>query len=391
MKVTLVSMVFPHPRSGIWPGIERAVGELARALVKEGASVSVLTTYWNGGQEEETWEGIRIHRLPDAGRTWGRAGYLFSWNVRSFARRALARGDLLRGSNVVHAFVSLSRARRWRDLGLPLFASVPHRERPRTLADRLTLAGRFSMERRFLALAEGTFAGSSAAREVLIADYGLDPSRVHVVPLAVAGDRFTPPAGPRPADPARDRREGIRLLFVGPLIQRKGLRTLVEALPALRRASVPFRLKLVGEGPEEAPLRGLAASLGVAGDVEFEGFVEERLLVAAYQQADLFVFPSLLEGFGLVLVEAMACGLPIVATGVEPMTEVVGDAGVYFPPSDAAALGEALVRCATDRELRSELSSRGRQRVETRFLWQRVARQTLDHYERACARVRVHP
>lgn len=374
-------MVFPWPEPGVWPGIERAAGELARALAKEGAQVTVLTTYWNGGHDGDLWEGIRIRRVTDATRSWGKAGYLFSWNVRSFSRRVLHHPEILRDSDVLHAFVGLSGPERYKALGRPLFVSFPHRERPRGLTDRMALAGRFGIDRRCLRAADGVFAGSSVARDVLVADYGVDPARTHVVPLGVDGETFRPAS--RPSDPVPEGSDGIRLLYAGPLIRRKGLSTLIEALPFLKRRSIPFHLLLVGEGPELQPLREQAASLGVGGAIEFAGFVKESRLVEAYRGADVFVFPSLLEGFGLVLVEAMACGLPVVANAIAPMTEVVGDAGLLVPPSDPGALGEALARLAADPDLRAALAGRARRRVEDRFLWRRVALQTLEHYERA--------
>lgn len=386
MKVTLVSMVFPHPRAGVWPGIERAAGELARALVKAEASVTVLTTYWNGGEDGDSWEGVKIRRVADSTRRWGKAGFLMSWNVRSFARAIHRHDDILAGSDAIHAFVGLTQPGRLRRLGVPLFASFPHRERPQRLADRLTLAGRFGIERRFLRLTEGVFAGSSTAREVLVQEYGLNAARVHVVPLAVDGARFRPPDAPRPADPARDRPSGIRLLYAGPLIRRKDIRTLVAALPALRERRIPFKLTLVGEGPEVPALRALADSLGVLDRVEFRGFVSEDRLVEAYRESDIFVFPSLLEGFGLVLVEAMACGLPVVTTGIPPMSEVVGGAGLLVAPSDPAAFGEALTRLSCEHDLRQSLGEEGRRRVDERYLWSRVARETLEHYRAAARR-----
>jgi glycosyltransferase involved in cell wall biosynthesis len=384
MKVTMVSPVFPFPNAGAWPGIERWVGELSRALVKAGADVSVLTTFWNGGSEEDSWEGVRICRVPDARQRWGKAGLIAGWNVRSFSRNILRHRDLLRSSDVIHSFVGLSSRRELANLGVPLFASFPHRDRASGLSETVVQLGRFRRDRRFFQRTNTVFTGSEAARRVLIGEYGLDAGRVHVVHLGVDGERFIPPGKTRPGDPAREREEGVRLLYMGPFLRRKGLHTLVKSLPRIRDAGVSFKLFLVGEGPEENQLRALASELGVSDRISFEGFARGARVIDWYQQADLFVFPSTLEGFGLVLVEAMACGLPVITTEVAPMPEVVGEAGETVPPSDPRALAGAIIGLARDAARRQDLGRRGRRRVEEKFLWRRVAEQTLGHYGRAC-------
>ena len=386
MKVALVTMVFPHPRQGVWPGIERHTGELAGALAREGAEVTVLTTFWNGGEEHETWKGIEILRVPDTGWKWGKAGRLLNAHVHSFGRNLLRHSDRLKRMDAIHSFVGLSRGKDLAALGVPLFSSFPHRDKPERLHDALGQYRDFRTERRFFPLASAVFAGSLEARRVLIDEYRLDPSRVHVVPLGVNGDVFTPPEKGRPGVPWDERPQGLRLLYIGPLIRRKGLYTLIEALPVVARSSIPFRLSMVGRGPEEASLRALAGRLGVADRIDFAGFVAEPELVRWYQNADIFIFPSTREGFGLVLVEAMACGLPIVVSDVAPMPEVVGGAGVLFAHSDPADLAAGILKVAKDPDLRMRLSREGRRLVEEKYLWRRVARQTLDHYERAISR-----
>jgi glycosyltransferase involved in cell wall biosynthesis len=378
-------MVFPHPRRGVWPGIERHAGEMSKALVKAGADVSVLTTFWNGGSEKNSWEGVKIYRVPDARLRWGKAGFIAGWNVRSFSSNILRHRELLQSSDVIHSFVGLSCHRELAKLGVPLFASFPHRDRASGLSETVTMLGRLSLDRRFFQSTKAVFAGSGEARRVLINEYGLDAGRVHVVHLGVDGERFRPPERPRPAEPAREREEGIRLLYVGPLITRKGLRFLVEAMPLIAGESIPSTAELVGRGPEEAALRDLAARHGVSDHVRFHGFVEERDLVRLYQEADIFVFPSLQEGFGLVMVEAMACGLPVIATEVPPMPEVVGEAAVMIPPEDPAALARAVACLARDAGRREDLGRAGRARVEKKYLWGRVAEQTLGYYEEALA------
>jgi len=136
--------------------------------------------------------------------------------------------------------------------------------------------------------------------------------------------------------------DGRVLLFVGNLIARKDPASLVRAVSVLARRGVAVTALLVGAGPEEAALRELAATEGVSDAVRFDGRRNQAELSAYYSAADLFVFPSLMESFGLVAVEAMLCGAPVVGTP-EVFTEVVPEfCGSIAPASDPAGLAEAV-------------------------------------------------
>ena len=110
MNVTLITMAYPHSRAGFWPGIEKQVGDFAAALRDAGASVSVITSFRNGGQAREELEGIRIFRVRDTGLTLGRVGCLFNQHVRSFGANALRLADVIGDASVVESLVPLRRA-----------------------------------------------------------------------------------------------------------------------------------------------------------------------------------------------------------------------------------------------------------------------------------------
>jgi glycosyltransferase involved in cell wall biosynthesis len=135
---------------------------------------------------------------------------------------------------------------------------------------------------------------------------------------------------------------------------RKGLGTLLTAMARLRVAHPQARLRLVGQCPEEQHLRRLAARLGLGDTVAFLGHVPLPALAAEYANADVFCLPSRQEGFGIVYLEAMAAGLPVVACRSSAVPEVVadGDTGLLVPPLDPGALAVALARLADDAPLR---------------------------------------
>ena len=203
--------------------------------------------------------------------------------------------------------------------------------------------------------------------------------------------------------------ETIRLLFVGRLSPEKGLHILLEAFKILAGSCPQVRLEIVGpEGSapidfivnrsDEKSIRSLAAyykgnylsqlkkmiPVKLADRVTFTGFVPHDQLINYYDRADILVNPAMSESFGRSLIEAMACALPVVASHVGGMPDIVEDerTGLLVDANDAVALAEALQRLATDRELRQSLGRAGRQRVIERYSWNQVAAMLLRQYQR---------
>lgn len=241
--------------------------------------------------------------------------------------------------------------------------------------------------RRTARMAEAVIAPSEYSRRDLIETYHLPPERVTVTPLS---------ASPHLA-PVRDKGElrrvrelygisGEYILAVGAIHPRKNLVRLIEAYADLRgarpQAKLP-QLLLVGK---RGWLYGETLSAvnmhSHDGDIRFTGYVQERDLAALYTDALCFVYPSYFEGFGLPVLEAMACGAPVIAGNQTSLPEVVGDAGLLVDPFDRSALALALGRMIDDANLRRKLSARGLERAGS-FSWRETARLTLDVYRRA--------
>jgi glycosyltransferase involved in cell wall biosynthesis len=167
-------------------------------------------------------------------------------------------------------------------------------------------------------------------------------------------------------------------LTVARLVARKGLETALEAL-ALPPCS-RLRLDVVGEGPLAQDLHQQAQRLGLNGRLAFRGALQDEALQAAYRDADFFVLPSLTESFSMSLLEAMASALPVVASDVGGIPELVHDRknGILVPPADPQKLAAALAAMAASAELRNACSAANRRRIEERFTWQRVTREYLD-------------
>jgi glycosyltransferase involved in cell wall biosynthesis len=175
-------------------------------------------------------------------------------------------------------------------------------------------------------------------------------------------------------------------LYVGTIEPRKNLPKLIDAF-AMRRVAGDLPHQLVCVGPYgwlSDDVEAQIDRLRVRDAVRFTGYVPFDDLPAIYNLAEIFVFPSVYEGFGLPVVEAMACGTPVITGPVAALDEVAGDAAERFAPLDAEALGDHLVALARSRERRDELSARGLARARA-FSWQRAALETLDVYRLAVA------
>ena len=224
-------------------------------------------------------------------------------------------------------------------------------------------------------------ADSQATRADLARVFHVDPRRISVTPLA-AGTNFAPRSSEH-IDAVRSKYALPKqyALYLGSNKPHKNLARLVQAWQVAPRSRVPdLKLVIAGEWDERYPeARQLAARLGLRDQVIFAGPVSEADLPALYSGALLFVFPSLYEGFGLPVLEAMACGTPVVCSNTSSLPEVAGNAALLVNPRDVTALADALSRAANDQDLRQTLREQGLAQAG-QFSWEKTARETLAVY-----------
>ena len=214
----------------------------------------------------------------------------------------------------------------------------------------------------------------STAMKKTVVDMGVDPEKVEVIPMGVdLKGLFTPdPSVPRKTD---------ELLFVGRLVEKKGVRSLLEAMPKVMEKHPTVRLVLAGSGPVETELRQQAQRLHLSGRVDFLGMVAQTQLPALYQRATIAIFPFVVaksgdqEGFGLVQVEAMGCECPVIAGDLPAIHDIVihEENGLIFPSGNAQVLADAIIKLLDEPELRARLAGEGRKSVVQKFDWEIVA------------------
>ena len=233
---------------------------------------------------------------------------------------------------------------------------------------------------------------SESTRRDLIATYGVSPRKVSVV-YCGTDSSFTPARSQKQIDEFRARRNvpAKMILYVGTIEPRKNIARLLRAFARAKRdARLPHQLVLIGaRGWKYAEVDAVIAQENIAGDVTFAGYVPQEELPDWYRAADLFVYPSRYEGFGLPPLEAMACGTPVVTSNVSSLPEVVGNAALLVSPDDEAALADAIARALSDRALRAQMIARGVTQA-ARFSWERAGCATTDVYRAVLAQERVH-
>jgi glycosyltransferase involved in cell wall biosynthesis len=207
----------------------------------------------------------------------------------------------------------------------------------------------------------------------IVRHLGISEDRIRVTPLAASREFVPTASGRRSGNPY--------FLYVGNLEPRKNLSRLIEAFAQIPQTE--HQLIIVGDRWYQAgDAEEKARSLGLNGRVKFMGYVPRSELPALFSNATAFVYPSLLEGFGLPIVEAMACGAPVITSNNSSMKEVAGNAAMLVDPRDVKEIAEALANMAGDAALRRDLSKKGLARA-AQFSWNQTARLTLNVYREA--------
>jgi len=226
---------------------------------------------------------------------------------------------------------------------------------------------------------------SEATKRDVVDVLGVSPGKVIVTLLGVDPNRFFPDATQGQGKRMMAQYGVCRpyVLYVGKLEPGKNLPILIEAFASIAERFSAHQLVLAGNpGWDYETIYEAATRLPCRQRIRFTGFVDEDDLPALYAGADLFVYPSSYEGFGFPVLEAMACGTPVITSNISSLPELAGDAGLLVDPQDVDALAGAMRRVLVDDALRQQMRARGFEQAR-RFTWEETARRTLEVYEDA--------
>jgi glycosyltransferase involved in cell wall biosynthesis len=367
----VLTLCYEYPPLGGGGG--RVAHGLARTLVSIGHDVDVVTMGFRNLPSSETVDGVRIRRVSCLRRSAFRctvpeaASYLVG---ARHAAQMLARSGRY---DLIHAHFLFPDG--WlayhlrRRTGLPFVATAHGSDVPGYNPHRLKLAHLLLSPVWKRVVCEAPRIVCPSQTLAALVRRGAPEARTRVVPNGIEPSSF---------DPGRER--GKTVLCATRLLRRKGVQHVVASMGKL---PPEWRLVVAGDGPFLPELQRLAAPLG--GRVTFTGWQDNGApeYRSLFETSGIFALPSEAESFGLALLEAMAAGMPVVATKGTGCEEVVGDAGLLVPPNDPGAVGEALSRLAEDSALRAYFGTAARKRVEDRFSWDAVARDYLAVYREA--------
>jgi glycosyltransferase involved in cell wall biosynthesis len=307
-----------------------------------------------------------------------------AFSVRAFQhlRRRVNEFDLVQDNQCLgYGLLAMER------IGLPVLATIHH---PITVDRRLemehaeTAFKRFSKGRWYGFTKMQTRVASRMPRVITVsqnslkdihADQKVPLDRLHVVPVGVDQNLFKP-------QPQVQRVPGRLITTASADVTMKGLRYLLEAVAKLRTER-HIELVVIGRLKEGGPSARIIDELGLRDAVTFITGVPEERIIELYSEAELAVVPSLYEGFSLPAIEAMSCGVPLVATTGGALPEVVGadnDTALCVPPGDSEALAAKIAMALDDKALRDRIGAAGRQRVIERWTWRHTAVGTVEHY-----------
>ncbi len=236
---------------------------------------------------------------------------------------------------------------------------------------------------------DAVIAISENTKRDIVDCYGISPSKVTATPLGIDLETFHPILDAQALEAGRKRfgLKGKVILYIGTLEPRKNLGVLLDAFDTLNaKYKGEFQLVLAGkQGHGMEALMPRLEKLVSAGLALVPGYVSQADAVLLYSLAEVFAYPSVYEGFGFPPLEAMASGCPVVTSNTSSLPEVVGTAGLTVDPLDPTALAEALLRIATEPELRQKLVMDGLSRAKE-FTWARTARMTWELYQSLSSR-----
>ena len=378
MKIVFVTEFFPKTENGeLRGGAESRLFSILQHLAQQ-HDITVLSSYEIGMMRESTMFGkVRVLRCGPP-REFAQAGSLIS---RFLFSRAVYRtlrtlsGDILDAQNFV-SYVPAWLARKkfhkvvitvhdvWRSRWVTLFGL------PGIIGE---LYERYVLSRAW----DSYIANSHMTKEQLVVA-GVQQSKIRVIYNGIQKRYLEMPLG-------QDTASEASITYVGRLVEYKRVQDLLHAVANLKNDFPSIRLHIVGVGPYEKPLQMLTAELGLSQRVIFHGHIAKfDDVMAIIARSQVFSLPSIIEGFGMVTVEAMALGVPFVNADIRVTREVTDSkGGLFFTPKDHHDCARQLKRVLSDAALADRLRREGRERAHM-FLWEHIAEQTESVYQELC-------
>ncbi|BBH20117.1 hypothetical protein Back11_14620 [Paenibacillus baekrokdamisoli] len=382
-RIIMLSWEFPPMTVG---GLSRHVFDLSCKLVEQGTEVHVVTTHVNGYPDYEVNQGVHVHRV----RTYQEQemnfmDWVFQLNLvmTDYTKNLIAHFgpfDLIHAHDwlVCQAAKTLKHAS-----GLPLVATIHATEHGRNQGVHSELQYRIhDLEGQLTYEAWRVIVCSRYMEEEVKQLFHVPADKIDMIPNGVDSaviriNHLDPFMKDRYALP-----EEKIVLFVGRLVREKGVHVLLESIPAVLAACPEAKFIIGGKGPMMEELQEMARTMGIASKTAFIGFVDDETRNQLLRAASAAIFPSLYEPFGIVALEAMAAGAPVIVSGVGGLQEIVHHGGDGFTvlPGDVHSLSAHLITMLKSEDMARAMAKKAFQKVNTMYNWDRIAEQTSATY-----------
>ena len=335
-------MVFPYPKAGIFPGIENSVENLALNLKMLGHSIKIITTFWNGGRRIGNYKGIPILRVLDSKKLLGKLGSLFILSYYTFGLNLINKKNLkfFIDSDAIILPLAIGFTKFFKYKNIPVFNIFHHADIPKSLSDLLTIPFYDFLVKRQFKIHHNIIVRSNYTKSYLLKHYKINEDNIRIIPDGVDLNNFNPN---KMNVQLKINHGKYTLLCVGPFYERKKIPILLKAMPNVIKNYPSIQLVLVGKGPRLNYCKDLSKKLGIESSISFKGYISKEDLCKYYATSNLFIFPSELEGFGQVLLEAMASGTPIICANNPPMSEIIENCGITFQLNDSNDLSKKII------------------------------------------------
>jgi len=361
-------------------GAEKVCQALSKSLIEKSVSVTVLTQYYDGLPEYEEIEGIPVYRKM---KGWHPFGLLYMISVFSFLLKQRREFDIIQcfGLFLFIPPVILMKYLFGKKVALRLLCSGKYGD----------FTGIKQLKLKRLIIADSrlfdriVFLSSDMKKELIENRFPIE--KLVYIPNSVDSDFYKPPEN-------HENMNSKNICFVGRLNEQKGLEYLIEAMDIVRSKEKRIRLFIIGEGEQRDKLEDLSKKLKLKEHIVFVGLTPDVLRY--YQEAKIFVLPSISEGMSSSLLEAMSCGLPVIATSVGGNTDIldlnsrlekirianyyISEYGIMINPRDIKGLAEALLKLLIDEELSKQLGRKAREHVKEKYSQEIVINKYINLY-----------
>lgn len=374
MRLLIINYEFP-PLGG---GAGNATAHLARELARQGIEVMVLTSAFRGLPGQEKVDGFTIRRVPvirlhkDRCTPWEMLTFIISASVAAFRICLRWKPDTsIAFFGIPGGVVSLL---------LKVFYKIPYclslrgGDVPGFLSDKLYVYHRLTAPLIRLVWKHAGHVVTNSNRLKILAEHFSPKMEIPIIPNGVDTETYKP-------DISKRNRGKVRILTAGRLSEQKGIEFLLKALSLLKKKGLngEYFLEIVGDGPLREPLEQLKQNLSLGSNVTFSGWVARKDMPERYQSADIFVLPSLDEGMPNVILEAMASGLPVIATDILKDEGLIKDGynGMFVPSEDISMLSKKIFLLLKDKKPREDMGNRNIQLARDKYKWKDIA---LEYY-----------